>query len=51
LVQDYKVIPFDDRNIAVIITILKGDEKEIDNFTGDLGTMKGIIIKTAVEMK
>jgi hypothetical protein len=51
LVQDYKVIPFDDRNIAVIITILKGDEKEIDNFTGDLGTMKGIIIKAAVEMK
>ncbi len=41
-------MPYKDRGISVIVLILDGTTDEIGAFTGKLGNIKGISVKTAM---
>lgn len=44
-------IPFDEDGIAVICITLVGELDDINNLTGKLGNIEGVLVKTSISKK
>ncbi|QSX06306.1 iron-only hydrogenase system regulator [Sedimentibacter sp. zth1] len=44
-------IPYDEMGISVISIIIFGTIDEINSFTGKIGNVKGVIVKTSISKK
>lgn len=58
IVSDYKVIiegrmgiPFDEADLAVICITVMGELDQINAFTGKLGKLENVLVKTSVSKK